>query len=335
MRPAIKPRARRDETRVLVARRGSEEVRELKAAELPSVLGAGDLLVVNDAAALPASLRAENEDVEFRLTGPIDDGRAPAIAFGAGDWRIKTEDRPLPRVLRRLDRFVFRGGLRAHLDSADGREVELHFDAPATSLPSALYRAADAIQYSYLSQKLELWDIQTVYASRPWAVEAPSAGFALSFATLKALLLAGVNLARVTHAAGLSSSGDGLLDQKFPAPERYEIPSETVRLIEETKARGGRVIAVGTTVVRALEGAAEASGALRSGAGVTALRLSPSSKLRVVEGLLTGVHEPTESHFQLMGAFADELLQRRINDEAEQRGFLSHEFGDAVLLLPS
>lgn len=330
MKAAVRPR--RAETRLLVVRRKSRDLFELPAASLASALRAGDLLVVNDAAALPASLTTSDGAVEFRLTAPPENGRAPAIAFGAGDWRARTEDRPAPPSLRRLDRFEFRGGLRAHLDSARGREVVLHFDVSDTALPAALYRAAAPIQYSYLRAALDLWDVQTSYASRPWAVEAPSAGFALSFATMKALQSAGVGVASVTHAAGISSTGDVSLDQRLPAPERYEVPEETVRAINDAK---GRVIAVGTTVVRALEGAAAANGGVLSAStGVTSLRISPSFKLRVVHGLLTGVHEPAESHFQLMGAFVDEPLQRRIAEETEARGFLTHEFGDAVLLLP-
>lgn len=333
MKPAVKPRAARDETRLLVVRRASREISETNVAELASMLRAGDLLVVNDAAALPASLRSE-DGVEFRLTSPPEDGRANAIAFGSGDWRMRTEDRGSPPPLRRLDSFRFGGGLAAHLDAADGREVVLHFDVAPVELPAALYRAGAAIQYSYLDAPLQLWDVQTIYASRPWAVEAPSAGFALSFATMKALLAAGVQLSRVTHAAGISSTGDAALDKKLPAPERYEIPEDTVRAITATKAKAGRVIAVGTSVVRALEGAADARGQLKASSGMTELRLSPSSRLRVVDGLLTGVHEPTESHFALMGAFVDESLQEQISNESQRRGLLTHEFGDAILLLP-
>ncbi len=166
-------------------------------------------------------------------------------------------------------------------------------------------------------------------------MEAPSAGFPLTWGLLLALRERGVRLATLTHAAGLSSTGDAALDAVLPRPERFDIPAATVALIQATRAQGGRVVAVGTTVVRALEGRAlQCGGMLRPGEGVTDLLMGPGFVPRVVDGLLTGMHEPTTSHYTLLQAFAPLPLLNEAASLAEGLGYLGHEFGDACLLLP-
>ena len=194
------------------------------------------------------------------------------------------------------------------------------------------------MQYSHLTRPLDVWDVQTRYGARPWAVEAPSAGIPLRFHTLDALRARGVKIAHVTHAAGLSSTGDDALDARLPLPERYEVTRETARAALAAKERGGRVIAVGTSAARALEGAARDGGGLESLArdgrqGVTDLLLGPRSELRVVDGLFTGLHDPTASHYALLQAFAPRDALARAYAHAESRGYLGHEFGDTNLIL--
>src|SRR6185503_9032404 len=156
---------------------------------------------------------------------------------------------------------------------------------------------------------LRLWHTQTAYASRPWAMEAPSAGRPLTWELLHAIRARGVRLASVTHAAGLSSTGDPALDARLPLPERFDIPASTVEAIQRTKAAAGKVVAVGTTVVRALEGcAAENGGELLPGRGVTDFLVRRGHTRRVVDGLFTGMHEPHASHFELLAAFAPPSL---------------------------
>src|SRR5690606_811511 len=133
------------------------------------------------------------------------------------------------------------------------------------ALWAGLYRGGAPVQYSYHRAPLALWSVQSAFAGRPWAAEMPSAGRPLDWRTLGGLRRAGVGLARLTHAAGLSSSGDPAMDRLLPLPERYAIPEATIAAITATQARGGRIIAVGTTVVRALEGSVAASGRLRAG----------------------------------------------------------------------
>ena len=170
-----------------------------------------------------------------------------------------------------------------------------------------------------------LSSLQTPYAGRPVAVEMPSAGRPLDQALREAVRARGARIVALTHAAGLSSTGDPALDAALPLPERYEVPAPTWRAVEQAC----RVIAVGTSVVRALENAAR--GPL---AGVTELRLGAGTELRVVQGLLSGMHEPGESHFELMAAFAAPSLLRRAQEHGARQGYRNHEFGDSTLVLP-
>jgi S-adenosylmethionine:tRNA ribosyltransferase-isomerase len=165
----------------------------------------------------------------------------------------------------------------------------------------------------------------------------PSAGRALRAETLLALRRRGVEIAVVTHAAGLSATGDPAIDARLPLPERFEVPDETARAVLRAKARGGRVLAIGTSVVRALESAAHE--ATRSGAGpiaglagTTQLLLHPGTQRLVVDGLLTGVHESDTTHFGLLGAFASRGVLDAALRRAEHHGLLGHEFGDAWLV---
>jgi S-adenosylmethionine:tRNA ribosyltransferase-isomerase len=161
----------------------------------------------------------------------------------------------------------------------------------------------------------------------------PSAGRPLSWQLLAALRRRGVELAWLTHAAGLSATGDPALDAALPLPERYHIPRATAAAVHRARADGRRVIAVGTTVVRALEGAARA-GQWAGGNGTTDLVLGPDSELRAVDGILTGIHAPGESHFRLLGAFAPAALLDAASRHARARGYVPHELGDLCLVLP-
>jgi S-adenosylmethionine:tRNA ribosyltransferase-isomerase len=214
------------------------------------------------------------------------------------------------------------------------RWVELRFEQRGAELWRALYAWGKPVQYAYRSEALPLWSVQTAYASRPWASEMPSAGKPLSVEILLALRARGVQLATLTHAAGLSATGDEALDRALPLPERYDIPEATLRAIATTRAHAGRVIAVGTSVVRALEAAyLQGSGQLRPGEGIAHLRITPAHCLQVVDGLLTGIHAPEESHFELLGAFMDQALLTQSHLHARARAYREHELGDECLIL--
>jgi S-adenosylmethionine:tRNA ribosyltransferase-isomerase len=162
----------------------------------------------------------------------------------------------------------------------------------------------------------------------------PSAGRPLSWRVLLELKRKGIAIASITHAAGISAVGDEDLDARLPLPERFDIPQQTVNAIRFAHESGGRVIAVGTTVVRALEGCAvQNDGELKAGVGETNLVIRSSFRRTVVDGLLTGVHDPAQSHFRLLRAFADESLLRRAWRHATEENYLCHEFGDLCLIL--
>jgi S-adenosylmethionine:tRNA ribosyltransferase-isomerase len=174
--------------------------------------------------------------------------------------------------------------------------------------------------------------VQTAYAGRPLAAEMPSAGRPLRVPLLRELRRRGVAIATVTHAAGLSSTGDPALDAALPLPELSVVPEATAVSVARARDERGRVVAVGTTVVRALEGGFE-DGRVRAGARRTDLRIGPGFKPRVVSGLLTGLHQPGESHFELVAAFAPRALLEASVAHASAAGYLGHEFGDSCLIL--
>ena len=327
MIPARWPREDARGQRMLQIDPRAGTLRDARIGDLPEILQPGDLLVVNDAATLPGSLRTR--DLEVRLLGEQTDGTFRAVLFGGADWRTPTEHRAPPPVLPPGSRLAF-DGLSAIIERVaplSPRLVELRFDRKGAALWSALYRNGRPIQYSYARGPLELWHVQVAYASRPWAAEMPSAGRPLRWELLLALRPRGVQLASVTHAAGLSSTGDAALDAALPLAERFDIPEATARAVAEAE----RVVAVGTSVVRALEGSA----VLGVRSGETDLILGPGYAPRVVDGLLTGVHEKGASHYALLRAFASEELLARATAHAETAGYLSHEFGDSWLIVPS
>ena len=305
-------------------------------AALPRLLARGDLVVVNDAATLPGSLpgrTADGRGFELRLSGPIEAGRLLGVVLGDGDHRTRTEHRARPPRIAAGDRVTV-AGLPATVASAAGRRIELVVRADGDALWQAIYAAGAPVQYAHRPERLALWSVQTAYAARPWAAEMPSAGRPLLWDTVLGLRRAGVGVAALTHAAGLSSTGDDALDRALPWPERYELPRRTVDAVGETRARGGRVIAIGTSVVRALEAAAE-HGELRAGSGVASVRLGEGYRPRVVAGLVSGLHVPGESHFELLRAFAPAARLERALALAAARGLSSHELGDACLIMPA
>lgn len=300
--------------------------------ELPALLDPGDLLVLNDAATLPASLRAQLGPVplELRLASASPRGYW-AVLFGPGSWRQRTEDRPPPPLVRAgtVLRLATMEAEVLAVDPRSPRLVELRFSLEGGAWWKALYAEGRPIQYAYHRDPLALWSVQNSYGARPVAFEMPSAGRAFTLATFLALRRRGIELAWLTHAAGLSSTGDPALDRRLPLPEQFEIPAATSSKVARARARGKRVLAVGTSVVRALESSAR----LGRAAGITELRLGPADRRTVVTDLLTGMHVPGESHYELLHTFAAPERLALANVRAAQEGLLSHEFGDLTLIL--
>lgn len=329
-----------DTTRLLVVDPAHARLSGRTVRDLPELLHSGDLLIVNDAATLPASLAAQTaagERIELRLLGPEALGQFSAVVFGAGDYRMRTEDRPPPPPLEPGEVLQVGPQLTATVlarSPLSPRLIDLRFDLRDADLWRALYAWGKPVQYAYRVEPLPLWSVQTAYATRPWASEMPSAGKPLSVEILLALAARGVQLETLTHAAGLSATGDPALDRALPLPERYEIPEQTVRAIARTRAAAGRVIAVGTSVVRALEAAYQRGrGTLAAGSAIASLRITPEHRLRVVDGLLTGIHAPEESHFELLGAFMPKLLLEHSHLHAKANAYREHELGDVCLIL--
>jgi S-adenosylmethionine:tRNA ribosyltransferase-isomerase len=303
------------------------------------LLRAGDLVVANDAATLPASLHGSHArtgaPVEVRLAqraGLEDVRRFTAVVFGAGDFHTRTEDRPAPPPLIAGDRLAL-GPLPALIEHVlHPRLVMLRFEGGTAAIWDGLARHGRPIQYSHLAAPLAIWDTWTPLAAAPVAFEPPSAGFALDWAALDELRSRRIAFATLTHAAGISSTGDAELDRRLPFDEPYRIPTATAQAISQARARGGRVVAIGTTVVRALEDAARDDGSIHAGEGLARGRIGAATRLRVVDAILSGTHEPETSHHELLRAFVDEVTLARADRELESRGYRTHEFGDSVLI---
>jgi S-adenosylmethionine:tRNA ribosyltransferase-isomerase len=272
--------------------------------------------------------------------------RFVAVAFGAGDFRTPTESRVRPPAFTAGD--VLRlGPLDAEVLSVLGhpRLIEMAFRGSPEEIWEGLARYGRPIQYSYLREPLAVWDTWTRIANVPVAFEAPSAGFLLDWRMVDSLRIRGATFATLTHAAGISSTGDEDLDALLPLDEPYDIPRSTAASIEATRRRGGRIIAIGTTVVRALEDAAlrlavrgevrSGPGRVPAGAGLATLRIGPHTQLRVVEALVTGQHEPGTSHYELLRAFLTDDVLRKVDAEVNAHAYRAHEFGDSMFVVRS
>jgi S-adenosylmethionine:tRNA ribosyltransferase-isomerase len=327
------------DVRMLLVDPAARALGETGVSALPALLTPRDLVVVNDAATLPASFAARSEagaPVEIRLLEAPLEASTRAVLLGAGDHRTPTEHRPPPPELAVGD--VLLAGddqwVVAQVSPLSPRLVTLAWPGDLAQRFELVYRRGRPVQYSYVPEPLALWDVQTLFATRPWAVEMPSAARPLAAATLAALRERGVPIATLTHAAGLSSTGDARIDAVLPLPERYDIPQATVALIEATRQAGGRVLAIGTTVVRALEDSAKRHGRVVAGSGTATLVLGAEQSPQVVSGLLSGIHMPGESHYRLLQSFVDRDTLARSAELARTREYRQHEFGEACLVLP-
>ena len=365
MIPANRPVQRPRDARLLVVL-ADGRISHAPRSRLVEFLHPGDLVIANDAATLPASLRGVHvptgAEIEVRLAGTFNRSSGDtmnrssedqevfgfskqnspglltscsfsAIVFGAGDFRTRTEDRPLPPALAPGDRLVL-GPLSATIDALldHPRLVSLRFSGPSDAVWAGLARHGRPIQYAHVPTPLALWDVWTPMAAVPAAFEPPSAGFAIDWAMRGAMRARGIGFASITLAAGLSSTGDPALDRRLPFDEPYQIPEATASAIRRARSQGGRIVAVGTTVVRALEHAAAAGGIVHPGYGIADQRVGPSSSLRVVDAILSGTHEPGSSHYQLLRAFLDDASLAVASAELDAKGYRTHEFGDSVLI---
>jgi S-adenosylmethionine:tRNA ribosyltransferase-isomerase len=338
---ATAPSERSGQAKLLVVRPGGG-IEHWPRSALPDLLRPGDLVAANDAATLPASLSGTHlptgRAIEVRLAGRLSLESAQvsdfsAVVFGAGDFRTRTEDRPQPPALASGDRLAL-GPLGATVARVLGhpRLVLLHFDGSPNRIWEGLARHGRPIQYSHVPDPLALWDVWSSLAGPPVAFESPSAGFALGWRVLASLAARGIRVATLTHAAGLSSTGDPALDARLPFDEAYRIPVSTSQAIHDARKNRGRIVAIGTTVVRALEHAASVDGAVAPGERLATQTIGAGSRLRVVDVLLSGTHESGSSHYELLRAFVDNATLRRMDEQLQSRRYRTHEFGDSVLV---
>ena len=305
---------------------------------------AGDVIVANGAATLPASFQGTHANsgtkIELRLAQNLNRSieeyaRWRGVIFGEGDWRLPTEDRTEIAPVSIGDQLVFSHGLEAEITAVSdksGRLVDIKFLSAEADLLNQFYQAGRLIQYSYHQDALDLWDGQTIFAGKPIALEAPSASFPLTWETMMRLQEIGAQAVYLFHAAGISSTGDAELDKLLPLPEPYEIPKATAEIINKAKKEQRRIIALGTSVTRALESAALEDQTVQAGRGIATLRLSPTYERKVVSGLLSGMHEDGASHLELLQSFAPEKLINTAYHHAKKLGYLWHEYGDSCLI---
>jgi S-adenosylmethionine:tRNA ribosyltransferase-isomerase len=316
----------RDDVALLVATRRDGRLRHARFPDLQRFLSPGDLLVVNTSATLPAALAAQlgERRVELRVSTPV-----------TGDtWvvELRTETgepfrRPPPGALLELP-----GGARAELLApyAGSDRLSVARLSLGGRLGDYLHLHGHPIRYGYVPEEWPIEAYQTVFALEPGSAEMPSAGRPFTPELVTALVARGILVAPLTLHTGVSSPEQG----EPPYPERYIVPGETARLVNAVRRWGGRVIAVGTTVVRALETVSAPDGTISAGAGRTSLVVTPERGLHAVDGLLTGWHEPEASHLLMLEAAAGPELLARSYRAAAERGYLWHEFGDVHLILP-
>jgi S-adenosylmethionine:tRNA ribosyltransferase-isomerase len=316
----------RDDVAMLVATRHDGAIVHTRFRDLPWFVEPGDLLVVNTSATLPAALDAllGGLPVELRLSTPVT----------ADNWlvELRTSDRLPFRRPPVGSRLELPGGAHAELLAPYASGVRLCVARLELGEPLEDYLATHGrpIRYGYVPHAWPLDAYQTIFAVEPGSAEMPGAGRPFTPELVTELVVHGVLIAPITLHTGVSSPERG----ETPYAERYRVPASTARLVNAVHSWGGRVIAVGTTVVRALETVATPNGLVADSEGWTSLVVTPERGLRAVDGLLTGWHEPQASHLQLLEAAAGRELLERSYAEALSRGYHWHEFGDVHLILP-
>ncbi len=325
-RPPEERGVERDAVRLMVASGG--EFRHRTFGELPDELDPGDLVVVNNSRTLPASVVVDDALVVHFSTRQPGGLVVVEPRLLAGDSSERRFDMPERRIL------LPGGGLLEllapfPLGSAAGR-LWLSSVEPGTSLDEYLMVWGRPIRYSYVDAPYPLDAYQTVFATVSGSAEMPSAGRPFTGQTVADLVRKGVVVAPITLHTGVSSLESG----EAPYPEWYRVSETTAALINHTKSRGGKVVAVGTTVVRALESAVDTSGEVHPSKGWTDLVIGQDHEMSVVDALVTGWHEPDSTHLDMLDSLAGHRLVASAYSEAIRSGYMWHEFGDSLLLIP-
>lgn len=319
--------AGRDDVRLLVTHRGSARPAHRRFTDLTDLLEPGDLLVVNTSATIPAALDAVAED-----------GTAFALHLSTnlpGDlWTVELRRDGEP-YSQSPGRLALPGAAHAHLLApyVRGRTrarlwiASLHAEGPVHDY---LFEHGRPISYGKTVPRWGIDRYQTIFATHPGSAEMPSAGRAFSPELVTRLVSRGIGVAPFHLHAGVSSPE---FDEP-PYEEQYSVPERTATAINATRASGGRVVAVGTTAVRALQTVTDPSGIVHPGSGWTDVVVGPNDRLPAVDGLVTGWHEPRASHLMIVEAVGGRALLERSYLEALEHRYLWHEFGDVHLILP-
>lgn len=330
---------RRDEVKLLVSRKSDDAITHVQFRDIVQFLNAGDVLVINTSGTLPAALPAMREDgtkLELHLSTHL-----PADIWTV-ELRLPTEHGTVPfRTLRVGEKLELPAGASATIlapylmdrseapRSCDSRLWLAVLELPA-SLLEYLERYGKPIRYGYVRRDWDISYYQTVYANEPGSAEMPSAGRAFTPEIITQLVAKGVTVAPLVLHTGVAS----LEDHEPPYEEYYRVPLETARAVNQAHADGKRVIAVGTTVVRALETVTDASGITHPGQGYTKLVITPQRGMRAVDGILTGWHEPKATHLMMLEAIASREHLDVTYRAAIENKYLWHEFGDLHLIVP-
>jgi S-adenosylmethionine:tRNA ribosyltransferase-isomerase len=324
---ADRPPETRDGVLLLVANRAEGSIVHSRFHELPRFLAPGDLLVVNTSATLPAAVpatRADGVELELRLSTPAPELDPDRFWF----VELRRDEEPYPAGVG--ERLVLPAGASVEL-VAPYAAPRLWLATLELGRPIAEYLAEHGrpIRYRYVHGSWPLEAYQNVYAVEPGSAEPASAGRPFTTELITRLVAGGVLIAPVTLHTGVSSQER----RERPYPEPFRVPRETARLVNSVREWGGRVIAVGTTVVRAVETVAQPDGTVTAGDGWTNLIVTPERGLWALDGLLTGWHEPQSSHLDVLRAAAGDELLARSYEAALEHGYRWHEFGDSQLVL--
>jgi S-adenosylmethionine:tRNA ribosyltransferase-isomerase len=327
----------RDEVRLMVSSTADDSIHHTQFRRLPDILREGDLLVVNTSGTLNAAIRAWDENglpLELHLSTQLP----------AGIWNVELREPTAEGTTPYGEAFA---GMRLRLDGGgsvailapyscgcDGRAVSdvtrlwlATFDVPG-HVTAYFGRHGFPIRYSYVRKEWPGEYYQTVYATEPGSAEMPSAGRAFTADLITSLVSRGVEIAPLILHTGVAS----LESVEPPYEEFYRVPATTARRINAARASGARVIAVGTTVVRALETVTSGS-ETHPGEGWTCHVVGPDRPIRSVNGLLTGLHEPRSSHLMLLEGLARRAHLHATYQAALDLKYLWHEFGDLHLIL--
>jgi S-adenosylmethionine:tRNA ribosyltransferase-isomerase len=332
----------RDDVRLMVAYRNDGRLVHSRFRELPRFLSPGDLLVINTSRTLPASLpaaTAEGACLQVHLSTSLRDGR----------WVIELRR---PRGVSSIPFPEGRAGQQLLLPAGGTAQLVAPFDGampagePAPPRPGTRLWLADVhlpeellaylgrhgqpIRYAHVRQAWPLSSYQTVYATEPGSAEMPSAGRAFTPELITRLVADGILIAPILLHTGVSSQEEG----EPPYPEFYRVPETTARLVNGVRAWGGRVVAVGTTVVRALESAADEDRLVAGSEGWTDLVVTPERGVRAIDGLITGWHASETSHLLLLESLGGRALVETSYRTALRERYVWHEFGDLHLILP-